>query len=290
SMPSRKFHHAESRMNQKFYLLYSEIVQQPVGHDSTHHNSQQENLGQMLFSVPWGHHVVIMDKCQGDIPKAIFYLNKIVEEGWSRSVLLNMIDSQLHLRQGHAVTNFVSTLPDPQSDLARETLRDPYCFDFTQLREPYNERSLKDALIKNVEKFLLELGTGFAYMGREFRLEVGNTELFADMLFYNTTLHCYVVIEVKTTELTSSHIGQLGGYVVAVDRQLCRPGDNKTIGLLICKTQDRILAQYALESSSQPLAVSEYELERFYPQRIEGIIPSVEELERHLEEKTRHHD
>lgn len=217
-------------------------------------------------------------------------MHEAVQHGWSRAVLLNMLDTNLYERQGKAINNFALTLPEPQSDLAKEMTRDPYCFDFTNLREPYNERRLKEVLIKNIEKFLLELGTGFAYMGREYRLQVGNTEQFADMLFYNVNLRCFVVIECKTVEFTSAHIGQLGGYVVAVDHQLRRPDDNKTIGLLICKTKDQVLVRYALESSALPLAVSEYELEHFYPQKLEGIIPSVEEIERHLEEAIQKHD
>lgn len=138
---------------------------------------------------------------------------------------------------------------------------------------------LKDALIHNIEKFLLELGTGFAYLGREYRIEVGDTEQFLDMLFYNLKLRCYVVIEVKTTPFASSHIGQLGTYMVAVDHQLRTEHDNKTIGLLICKTKDRVVAQYALESSNQPIGISEYELEKFYPAKLEGTIPTVKEIE-----------
>lgn len=220
-----------------------------------------------------------MDKCQGDIQKAWFFVNKVVEDGWSRAVLLNFIDTNLYERQGAATTNFNQTLPSPDSDLAQEITRDPYCFDFTKLREPYNERLLKDALIHNIEKFLLELGTGFAYLGREYRIEVGDTEQFLDMLFYNLKLRCYVVIEVKTTPFASSHIGQLGTYMVAVDHQLRTEHDNKTIGLLICKTKDRVVAQYALESSNQPIGISEYELEKFYPAKLEGTIPTVKEIE-----------
>lgn len=147
------------------------------------------------------------------------------------------------------------------------------------MREPYNERKLKDALIYNIEKFLVELGTGFAYMGREVRLQVGETEQFLDMLFYNTRLHCYVVIEVKTTDFEAGHIGQLGAYVVAVDHILKSEADNKTIGLLICKTKDNVFAQYALEATSQPLGISEYELQKLYPTKVEGTIPTIAEIE-----------
>lgn len=280
-----------------FYLLYSSAVRtlpQPVARSEEERatDGNAENLPQVvaesqtdaeiidkLCCVPWGHHRLIIDRCKGNVGKAWFFVNKVVEDGWSRSVLLNFIDTNLYERQGNATTNFKQILPATDSELAQEITRDPYCFDFTKLREPYNERLLKDALLHNIEKFLLELGTGFAYLGREYRVEVGDTEQFIDMLFYNLKLRCYVVVEVKTTEFSSSHIGQLGAYVVAVDHQLRTAQDNKTIGLLICKTKDRVVAQYALESSSQPIGISEYELEKFYPEKLEGTIPTVAELE-----------
>lgn len=243
-----------------------------------------EQLEEIIFSIPWGHHKFLIDKCINKPKEAIFYARKVVEHGCSRAVLMNFYGTGLFEREGKAITNFASTLPSIDSDLAQEITRDPYCFGFTALRESYNESVLKDALIKNIEKFLLELGTGFAYMGREYRLPVGNTEQFIDMLFYNVRLHCYVVVEVKTVKFSSSHIGQLGTYMVAVDHQLCKAGDNKTIGLLICKSKDRIEAQYALESSTQPIGVSEYELERFYPEKVEGTIPTIEEIEAKLGE------
>lgn len=268
------------RYCKSFYLTYSQadrILPQVVAKSELY-----PPIINKLCSVPWGHHRVILDKCQGDVQKALFFVDKIIEDGWSRSMLLNFMGTNLYERQGTAVTNFSQTLPPSESDLAQEITRDPYCFGFTNLRKPYNERLLKDALLHNIEKFLLELGTGFAYLGREFRLEVGNTEQFLDMLFYNLKLRCYVVIEVKTTPFASSHIGQLGAYMVAVDHQLRTEHDNKTIGLLICKTKDRVVAQYALESSNQPIGISEYELEQFYPAKVEGTIPTIKEIEDNL--------
>lgn len=211
----------------------------------------------------------------------------IVPPTWGTiSLISSQSDGRRYLyeRSGKAVTNFNCTLPAGDSDLAQEMTKDPYCFDFTGLRERYNERQLKDALIANLEKFLLELGTGFAYMGREFRLEIGGEEQFLDMLFYNIRLRCYVVIEVKTVAFQASHIGQLGAYVVAVDHLLRKESDNKTIGLLVCKTKNNVFAQYALESSNQPLGISEYELSKLYPEKVEGTIPSIEEIEAKLGE------
>jgi predicted nuclease of restriction endonuclease-like (RecB) superfamily len=195
-------------------------------------------------------------------------------------MLLNCLDSNLYERQGKALTNFTETLPDVMSDLAQELTKDPYDFAFTGITGRYNERLLKDALLENISKFLMELGTGFAYVGKEYRLQIGETENFIDLLFYNLKLRCYVVIEVKIRDFSSSDIGQLGSYVVACNHILREEGkDNPTIGLLICKSKDATLAQYALESSTQPIGISEYELERFYPEKIEGIMPTIEELE-----------
>ena len=238
-----------------------------------------------IFNVPWGHHKLIMDKVKGDINKALFYIGQTLENGWSRSLLLNWIDTDLYERQGKAITNFKSTLPAPDSDLTQEITKDPYNFAFAGVTKRHNEAELKLALLKNITDFLVELGTGFAYVGREYRLQVGHTENFIDLLFYNLRLRCYVVIEVKIGKFTPADIGQIGSYIVAVNHQLREEGkDNPTIGLLICRSKDNTQAQYALESSSQPIGISEYELEKFYPEKVEGVIPTIEEIEAKLKE------
>ncbi len=199
-------------------------------------------------------------------------------------MLLNFLSTDLYERQGKALSNFSVALPDATSDLAQEITKDPYNFAFTGITGRYNEYKLKDALLRNITDFLVELGTGFAYVGREYRLEIGETENFIDLLFYNLQLSCYVVVEVKTGAFNSRDIGQLGTYVVACNHLLRKEGrDNPTIGLLICKEKDRVQAQYALESSAQPIGISEYELEKFYPEKVEGTMPSIEEIERTLE-------
>lgn len=226
-----------------------------------------------------------MDNVKGNVDKALFYVRQTVENGWSRATLLNLIGTDLYERQGKALTNFKHTLPDASSELAQEMTKDPYNFAFTGITRPYNERVLKDALLGNITRFLTELGTGFAYVGKEYRLQVGGTENFIDLLFYNLNLSCYVVIEVKIGKFSFEDVGQLGGYVVACNHTLRKKGrDNPTIGLLICKEKDRVQAQYALESSSQPIGISEYDLERFYPEKIEGTMPTIEELESSLKE------
>ena len=282
----------------KFYLLYSqylkvvpqvvgqlengkaqqavkdspEIVPQPVG-----------QLEEMLFSIPWGHHRYLIDRYGTEPAKAFFYVKKTMQEGWSRDVLLNFMDSGLYEREGKALTNFTRTLPDETSDLAQELTKDPYNFAFTGITKPYNEQILKDALLANISQFLLELGTGFAYIGKEYRLQIGQKEKFIDLLFYNLNLSCYVVIEVKIGEFDFQDLGQLSGYVVACNHILRKEGrDNPTIGLLICRQKDSMLAQYALEGSNLPLGISEYDLEKLYPEKVEGTIPTIEEIEARL--------
>lgn len=242
-----------------------------------------EQIKNDIFSLPWGHHKLLIDKILQMPQKALFYVHQTVANGWSRNVLHNFIDSSLYERQGKALSNFKSTLPAIDSDLAQELTKDPYNFAFTGITKPYNERILKDALLNNITKFLTELGTGFAYVGKEYRLQIGEKENFIDLLFYNLNLSCYIVLEVKIGSFTFADVGQLGGYVVACNHLLRKEGrDNPTIGILICKEKDRIQAQYALESSSQPIAISEYDLEKFYPEKLEGTMPTIEEWEAKL--------
>lgn len=253
-----------------------------------------ENLPQLVeeldfspvFIIPWGHQRTILDKCNGDSKKALFFTNQVIQNGWSRAVLLNFLDTDLYERHGKAITNFKNTLPPAQSDLAQEITKDPYNFDFITLTQSYNEKELKDALMDNIQRFLLELGNGFAFVGREYRIEIGETENFIDMLLYHTRLHCYVVVEVKVTEFESSYAGQLGTYVVAVNHQLKTERDEPTLGLLVCKSKDDVKAQYALESSSQPLGVSAYELSKLIPENFKGSLPSIEEIESELQKDT----
>jgi len=272
-----------------FYLLYQpylQITQQAVEQKENAITQQLvEQIQNDIFSIPWGHHVRIIDKFKNSPEKALFFVHQTVENGWSRNILLNFMDTDLYERQGKALTNFKKTLPAETSDLAQELTKDPYNFAFTGITERYNEQLLKDKLLNNITRFLVELGTGFAYVGKEYRLKVGEREQFIDLLFYNLNLSCYVVIEVKIGKFEFADIGQLGGYVVACNHTLRKEGrDNPTIGLLICKEKDRIQAQYALESSSQPLAISEYDLEKFYPEKVEGTIPTIEEIETKLNE------
>lgn len=238
----------------------------------------------IVFRIPWGHNRTIIDKCKNNVDKALFYVRKTLENNWSRDVLVNFLDTDLFERQGKAITNFANTLPSVQGDLAQAITKDPYNFDFLTLREQYDEKELKDALINKVNNFLIELGTGFAYMGREVRITVGEVEKFIDMLFYNTQRHCYVVVEIKTGKFDSSYAGQLGTYVVAINHQMKTENDNPTLGLLICKDMDKVEAQYALESTSQPLGISSYELSKLIPEEFKGSLPTIEEIEAELKD------
>ena len=287
-----------------FYLLYqtyleitpqlgekidnNAITQQPVEQLLNKEFTQQvaERIATDIFSIPWGHHMLLIDKFKKQPQKALFFVHQTVENGWSRDTLLNFIGTDLYERQGKALTNFKNTLPEETSDLAQELTKDPYNFAFTGITTKYNEQKLKEALLTNITQFLLELGTGFAYVGKEYRLQIGEKEKFIDLLFYNLSLSCYVVVEVKIGEFDFADVGQLGGYVVSCNHILRKEGrDNPTIGLLVCKQKDNLVAQYALESSSQPLGISEYELAKLYPEKVDGTMPTIEEIEQGLADK-----
>ncbi len=238
----------------------------------------------MLFSIPWDHHRRIIDKCKGNMDKALFFVRKTWENNWGRDALLNWLDTDLYERDGKAVTNFQSTLSAVQSDLAQQMTKDPYQFDFLNLREKFDERDIEDELVNNVTRFLLELGKGFSYMGRQFRLEVGQQEFFPDLLFYNAHLHAYVVIELKAQSFHPSFLGQLSFYVSAINHQFKTEIDNPTIGLLICKDKDNVVAKYALESYKEPMGISEYQLSKLFPKDFKSSMPTIEELENELKD------
>ncbi len=248
----------------------------------TTHQPDAQIGEEVVFCIPWGHIKVILDKCKDDRDKALFYVKKTLDNYWSRAVLLNFLDTDLYERQGKAVSNFTFTLPETESDLAQAITRDPYNFDFLTIREKYDEKELKDALMDNIGKFLLELGNGFAFVGREVRLQIGETEEFVDMLFYNIKLHCYVVVEVKVEEFDARDMGQLGTYMVTVNHNLKGENDGPTLGLIICKGKDNVKAQYALEASSQPMGISSYDISTFLPEDYKSSLPTIEEIEAEL--------
>ena len=236
-----------------------------------------------IFHVPWGHHKYIIDKLYAQPEKAMFYVCETAKNGWSRAVLMHFMDTSLYERQGKAMSNFAVALPEPDSDLAQEVTKDPYCFDFISLTPKYREKELKDAMMAHIEKFLLELGQGFMLVGREYRLEVGEKEVFADLLFFHMNLNRYIVVEVKAVEFSADHLGQLGLYVSAVNHILKKPTHEPTIGLLICKTKDNTMVKWALESSQQPIGVSEFKIQEILPKEIESDLPSIAEIESEIE-------
>lgn len=297
-IPNRKgFSPRNLRYMRRFYQLFPSVQNLPQVVAGFEGQSGMQNLPQAvansggpdaqqadadLFAVPWGHMRTIIDKCGGDREKAEFYVHETVRNGWSRAVLLNHLGASLYERHGKAVSNFGRTLPEPQGDLAQQITRDPYQFDFLDIRREHDERELKDALVGNITAFLLELGTGFAFVGREYRILVGETEQWVDLLFYHFRLRCFVVIEVKIVPFEPAFVGQLGTYVAAVNHILRGDGDQPTVGLLVCKTKDDVLAQYALEGSSQPIGISEYELAGLMPEGFESSMPTIEEIEAEL--------
>ena len=238
----------------------------------------------LLFLIPWDHHRRIIDKCKDDMDKALFFVRKTWENNWGRDALLNWLDTDLYERDGKAITNFQATLPAVQSNLAQQITKDPYQLDFLNLREKYDEHDIEEELVNNVTRFLLELGKGFSYMGRQFRLEVGQQEFFPDLLFYNAHLHAYVVIELKAQSFHPSFLGQLSFYVSAVNHQFKTDIDNPTIGLLICKDKDNVVAKYALESYKEPMGISEYQLSKLFPKDFKSSMPTIEELEKGLKD------
>ncbi len=237
----------------------------------------QQAVGQL----PWGHNLVLLTKLK-DPEQRSAYAQSAITNGWSRNVMSIHIETRLLERSGRAITNFEARLPKPQSDLARESLKDPYRFDFLGLTDEAQEREIEHALMRHVTEFLLELGAGFAFVGRQVLLEVGDDDFFVDLLFYHLKLRCYVVIELKAGKFKPEHLGQLGFYLTAVDRQVKAEHDNPTIGLLLCKSKNEVVAEYALSDKSQPMGIADYKLAQSLPAELQTSLPSIEQIEREL--------
>lgn len=235
----------------------------------------------VLAQLPWYHQLALLDKLP-DSESRRWYAAKALEHNWSRNVLVMQIETRLLERSGAAINNFEARLPKPQSDLARETLKDPYRFDFLGLTDEAQERDVEQSLVKHVTEFLLELGAGFAFVGRQVLLDVGGDEFFIDLLFYHLKLRCYVVIELKGGKFKPEHLGQLGFYLTAVDRQIKSEHDNPTIGLLLCKSKNKVVAEYALGDKTQPMGIAEYKLLEALPAELQTSLPSIEQIESEL--------
>ena len=238
---------------------------------------------ELITQIPWGHNREIISKCS-DVSEALFYVRETIKNNWSRAVLVGQIESKLYERQGKAIQNFQLAMPGPQADLARETLKNPYNFDFLMLGKEAGERDLEDALTAHIQKFIMELGQGFAYMGRQFPIDVGGDVFYLDLLFYHTRLRCYVIVELKATEFKPEYAGKLNFYLNVVNAQLKHPQDQPSIGILLCKTPNKIMVEYALENIASPLGVAEYQIMNTIPDNLKGDLPSIEELEQELGE------
>lgn len=236
---------------------------------------------QPVDQLPWGHNILIFSKCSS-VEEARFYIAQTLHHGWSRDVLALQLKSKLHSRAGQAVTNFSRTLPAPQSDLAQQTLKDPYTFDFMAMTAPYNERDVERQLTAHITQFLLELGKGFAFIGRQYHLEVAGNDYFIDLLFYHVTLKCYVVVELKNRRFIPEFAGKLNFYLSAIDSILKRHDDQPTIGLLLCRDKSNIEVEFALRDLNKPMGVSEYTLVEALPDNLKGALPTVEEIENDL--------
>ena len=237
----------------------------------------QQAVGQL----PWGHNLVLLSKLK-TTEQRLAYAQRAIQHGWSRNILNIQIERNVLAREGQAQTNFVAQLPATHSDLAHESLKDPYLFDFLGLGEEAQERAVEDAIIQHITQFLLELGAGFAFVGRQVHIEVGGDDFFMDLLFYHLKLRCYVVIELKAGAFKPEHTGQLSFYLSAVDAQMRNEHDNATIGLLLCKSKNKVVAEYALRDSSKPMGIAEYQLIEALPADLQTSLPSIEALEQSL--------
>lgn len=242
---------------------------------------ESEFVQQAAAQLPWFHLCTLIDKL-ATREERDWYLAKAIEHNWSRNILVMQIESRLLERSGTALTNFEVSLPKAQSDLARESLKDPYRFDFLGLTDEAQEREIEHALVKHVTEFLLELGAGFAFVGRQVLLNVGGDEFFIDLLFYHLKLRCYVVIELKASKFKPEHLGQLGFYLTAVDAQIKHPQDEPTIGLLLCKSKNKVVAEYALRDNAKPIGAAEYQLVESLPPELQTSLPTIEQIEQEL--------
>ncbi len=251
-------------------------------------NVTDEKVPQAVAQLPWSHNALLIERVK-DVAARFWYAERVMTEGWSRDSLMQMIKNNAFERQASAVSNFDDRLPEIQSNLAQQTLKDPYVFDFLTLSEPFKERELETELLKHLEKFLLELGGGFSFVGRQYRVEVSDQDFYIDLLFYHLKLRAFVVIELKRGDFKPEYAGKMNFYCSVVDDKLRHSTDNPTIGLILCQTKDRILAEYALRGLQKPIGVSDYELTRALPDNLKTSLPSIEELEAELASDTEKH-
>ncbi len=267
-------------------LFYKQFYFSPQLGDEQNPNSPQlgdENLLPFLKQIPWGHIKLLIDKIK-DPDQAKFYIQETIKNAWGRETLALQIKTDLFHRQGNAITNFETTLPNPLSDLAQQTLKDPYVFDFMTMAIPFYEKDIEKQLVTHITKFLLELGKGFAFIGQQFHLEIAQNDYYIDLLFYHTRLKCYVVIELKNTKFIPEYAGKLNFYLSAVDSLIKQDDDKPTIGILLCREKNNIEAEFALRDLNKPMGVSEFQFTEILPEALKSSLPSIEELENELKQ------
>lgn len=255
-----------------FFIAYEKVAQAV---------RQLESLP--IFDIPWGHNILLVQKLKNN-DERLWYASKTIEHGWSRSMLTVWIENDLYRREGKAITNFKSALPVPQSDLAEQTIKDPYVFDFLTLHKDHLESELEAGLVKHIQKFLIELGQGFSFVGRQYLVKAGEKNLYIDLLFYHLKLRCYIVVELKAGEFDSRDAGQMSAYLSAVDDQLKHADDKPTIGIILCKTKDNVFVEYVLRNFNRPIGVAEFEVKvvEKLPKELKSSLPTVEEIEAEL--------
>lgn len=260
-----------SKRNLEYMRLFAETWTKPL------------ILQQLVAKLPWGHNIVLMTQLESESER-VWYAKQCIENGWSRNILVLQIQKQLFqsIKSKNKTHNFKNTLPKTQSDLAQNILKDPYSFDFLSLGVEADERSVEKSLVDHIQKFLLELGAGFAFIGRQFHLEVDGEDFYIDLLFYHTKLHCYIVVELKIGDFKPGHVGQLNFYLSAIDEKLKTDVDKPTIGLLLCQSKNKIIAEYALKNMSKPISIAEYKLHKVIPKEIKTVLPSIKDLELEL--------
>jgi len=250
----------------KWYELYSNS------------NIKIEKIQQLVGQIPWGHNVLIISKSK-NVEEALFYIKKTIENNWSRSVLMHQIELDFYQRQGKAITNFKNILPAPNSELANETLKDPYKFDFLTIQEKALEKDIENQLVKHITSFLLELGKGFSFVGQQVPIKIDNQDFYIDLLFYHIKLKCYVVAKLKAIEFKAEFAGKMNLYLSAIDDILQTENENPTIGLLLCKSKSKVIAEYALRGMTQPIGIAEYEINKALPKEMKSELPTIEEIE-----------
>jgi len=239
---------------------------------------QETFVQQVVGQIPWGHNVRILDLVK-DAAEREWYIRSTLEHGWSRNVLVLQIESKLYQRQGKAITNYEQSLPSPQSDLARQILKDPYNFDFLNLTQDAREQEIERGLLNHIRSFLIELGVGFAFVGSQYHLEVGGDDFYIDLLFYHLKLRCFVIIDLKAGKFQPAYAGQMNFYLSAVDDRLRHPDDKPSIGIILCKNKNKIVAEYALRDISKPIGVSGFNITEAFPEHLQGSLPTIEDLE-----------